>query len=127
MFPRESKYPKYDPAEYWDSYVKFFMFGDKKYSLTGEIRIFNKVGEAYGYLIDNAYVVDFNNNIEFLLSANIYVNEDQIFNDDKYEYDQIGFPFLSNLGAVIYNYELKRERKNLPNLSKLRLDYSSED
>lgn len=127
MFPRESKYPKYDPAEYWDSYVKFFMFGDKKDTLTGEIRIFNKVGEAYGYLIDNAYVVDFNNNIEFLLSAVIYVNEDQIFNDDKYEYDQIGFPFLSNLGAVIYNYELKRERKNLPNLSKLRLDYSSED
>ncbi len=127
MFPRESEYPKYNSSEYWDSYVKFFMFGDKKDSLSGEIRIFNKVGDAYGYLIDNAYVVDFKNNIEFLLSAVIYVNENQIFNDDKYEYDQIGFPFLSNLGRVIYVYELKRERKNIPDLSNSKFDYSSED
>lgn len=127
MFPRESKFPRYNKTEYWDSYVKFFMFGDAKDSLNGDIRIFNKVGEAYGYLIDNAYVIDFKNNIEFLLSSVIYVNEDQIFNDDKYEYDQIGFPFLSNLGKVIYDHELKRKRKFEPDLSKFRFDYYVEE
>jgi hypothetical protein len=127
MFPRENQFPKYNSSEYWDSYVKFFMFGDAKDSLNGDIRIFNKVGEAYGYLIDNAYVIDFKNNIEFLLSAVIYVNEDQIFNDDKYEYDQIGFPFLSNLGKVIYDHELKRKRKFEPDLSKFRFDYYAEE
>jgi hypothetical protein len=61
------------------------------------------------------------------LSAVIYVNEDQIFNDDKYEYDQIGFPFLSNLGKVIYDHELKRKRKFEPDLSKFRFDYYVEE
>jgi hypothetical protein len=127
MFTRESKFPKYNSPEYWDSYVKFFMFGDTKDSLRGYIRIFNKVGEAYCYLIDNAYVVDFKNNIEFLLSAVIYVNEDQIFNDDKYEYDQIGFPFLSNLGKVIYDYELARKKKFVPDLAKFRFNYTEDE
>jgi hypothetical protein len=40
MFPRESKFPRYNKTEYWDSYVKFFMFGDAKDSLNGDIRIF---------------------------------------------------------------------------------------
>jgi len=127
MFPRESEFPRYNKIEYWDSYVKFFMFGDSKDSLSGDIRIFNKVGEAYGYLIDNAYIIDFKNNIEFLLSAVIYVNEDQIFNDDIYEYDKIGFPFLSKLGKVIYDHELKRKKKFEPDLSKFGFDYSSEE
>ncbi|MDP3682829.1 MAG: hypothetical protein Q8S01_02755, partial [Ignavibacteria bacterium] len=91
--------------------VKFFFCGDTKDTLPDYIKIYNKVGMAYGYLIDNAYIVDSNNKIEFLLSAVIYVNEDEIFNDDKYEYDEIGLPFLANLGRVIYSYEL--ERKNL--------------
>jgi len=49
--------------------------------------------------------------VEFLLSAVIYVNEDEIFNDDKYEYDEIGLPFLANLGRVIYKYELERKSR----------------
>jgi len=48
---------------------------------------------------------------EFLLTAVIQVNENQIYNDDKYEYDEIAFPFLANLGRVIYDYEVKRPRQ----------------
>lgn len=119
MLPRESKYPKYEPyEEYWDGYVKFFMYGDTKDSIPSHIRIFNKVGLAYGYLTDNAYIIDTKNNIEFFLSATIYVNEDGIFNDDKYEYDSIGFPFLARLGRYIYEYELKRKKDFLPDFSK---------
>jgi len=124
MLPRECAYPEYDPTEYYESYGKFFMFGDSKQPITTNIRIFNKVGEAYGYLSDNAYIVDFENKIEFLLTAVIYVNADGIFNDDKYEYDTIGFPFLANLGRVIHEYEKTRPRKHAPNLEKFRLDYS---
>lgn len=123
MRPRECAYPEYDANEYNDSYAKFFMFGDSKQPIPSNIRIFNKVGEAYGYLSDNAYIVDFDNKIEFLLTAVIYVNADGIFNDDKYEYDTIGFPFLANLGRVIYEYEKTRSRKYVPNLENFRLDY----
>ena len=121
MYPRESSYPKYDQSVYPDNYVKFFMFSNSVDSIGRNIRIFNKVGQAYGYLIDNAYIVDFKNGVEFLLSAVIYVNDNQIFNDDKYGYDEIGFPFLANLGKVLYEYELKRDKKFSPDLSKFNL------
>jgi hypothetical protein len=126
MSPLESKSPHYpdaDSAGAWDSYCKFLMFGDNKKPMPKHIRIFNKVGDAYGFLIDNAYIVDFEKNIEFFLSAVIYCNSDEIFNDDKYDYDKIGFPFLANLGRLVYDFEAKRERKRQPDLSRFRFDY----
>jgi len=117
-FPREHQFPKYDPVEYYDSYVKFFMYGDKKEPIPDHIRIFNKVGYAYGFLTDCAYIVDFQQNIEFLLTATIHVNANKTYNDDTYEYDEVGIPFLANLGRAVYEYELKRERKHRPNLER---------
>ena len=92
----------YDPKEYFDGYCKFFMFGDTKEPIPDYIKIFNKVGEAYGTLTDCAYIVDSKNNIEFLVSATILVNKNKIFNDGIYEYDSIGFPFLAELGRQLY-------------------------
>ncbi|MEL7532784.1 MAG: serine hydrolase [Bacteroidota bacterium] len=116
--PRESAYPQYDDSVYYDGYVKFFMYGDTQDTIPDHIRIFNKVGFAYGFLTDNAYIIDLENGIEFMLSATLWVNENQIFNDDQYEYEQIGFPFLAQLGWAVYDYELKRARKVKPDLSK---------
>ncbi len=128
MLPHESRIAAYqDTSKYYDSYVKFFMFGDKKEPIPPHIRIFNKVGQAYGYLIDNAYIVDFRNNIEFLLSAVIQVNENQIYNDNDYEYDEIGYPFLAELGLAVYDYELKRVRVQAPDLSRFKIDYTGND
>jgi hypothetical protein len=123
MFPGESKNPIYD-SSYYNSYGKFFMFGDKKEPIPANIRIFNKAGWAYGYLTDNAYIVDFQHNIEFMLTATILVNENQIFNDGNYEYDTIGKPFLANLGRVIYEFEMGRKKTYLPDLSKFKIEYS---
>ncbi len=119
MLPRESDYPSYpDSARYYDSYVKFFMFGDSKAPLPNNIRIFNKVGNAYGYLIDNAYIVDVENKIEFFLSAVIQVNDNQIYNDDTYEYKTLGYPFFAKLGQAVYDYERQRKRAFSPDLQK---------
>jgi beta-lactamase family protein len=122
MLPRESAEPAYpDREEYWDSYGKYFLFGDSKAPIPSHVRIFNKVGEAYGYLIDDAYVVDFDAGVEFLLTAVILVNADGIFNDDKYEYDEIGLPFLARLGRAVYEHELRRERPRRPDLTRFRV------
>ena len=83
------------------------------------MRIFNKVGLAYGYLTDNAYIVDFERGVEFLLTATVLVNENGIFNDEKYEYDEVGLPFLAAVGRVLYDYELTRDRAFTPDLSTL--------
>ena len=100
----------YDPEEYYDSYCKFFIYGDSKENIPEHIKIYNKVGFAYGTLTDCAYIVDEKNQIEFMLTATILVNENAIFNDDKYEYDEIGIPFLAQLGREFYNYELERKK-----------------
>lgn len=99
----------YDQKTYYDGYCKFFMYGDTKEKIPHTLKIYNKVGFAYGTLTDCAYIHDTKNNIEFLLTATIMVNKNGIFNDDTYEYDEIGIPFLAQLGREIYQQELKRK------------------
>ena len=122
MTPQESDFPQYD-SNYNGAYVKLLMYGGKG-ELDSNIRIFNKEGDAYGFLTDVAYIVDYKNNIEFFLSANIYCNSDGIFNDDHYDYETVGYPFLRNLGRVIYEYELQRKRERIPDLSTFKLQDS---
>jgi len=123
QFPGETNYPKYDPSEYYDSYVKFFFNDPAHEGLPEGVRVFNKVGWAYGCLTDVSYVADFKNNIEFMLACTIYVNKDGVLNDNKYEYETVGQPFLYRLGQLIYNYELHRKRKYKPDLSGFRMEY----
>ena len=122
-FPRESSHPYYDSATYYDAYCKFLLYGSKKGDLPKNIRIFNKVGDAYGFLTDIAYIVDFEHKVEFMLSATISCNSDGIYNDDKYDYDTVGYPFMQHLGEVILKYEQARKRKYPPNLTKFTLSY----
>ena len=98
----------YDPKEYYDGYCKFLMFGDTKENIPANIKIYNKVGDAYGTLIDCAYIVDTENKVEFMVSATLLVNKDGIFNDDAYDYDAIGFPFMAELGRQLYAKNLKK-------------------
>ena len=97
----ESIYPNYKDPEYWDSYCKFFIYGDKKGAMTPEIRIYNKIGFAYGTLTDVAYIKDNNTGLDFFLTATVLVNENQIFNDNNYEFEELGIPFLAALGREI--------------------------
>lgn len=100
----------YTTNEYYDSYVKFFMYGDSHESIPENIKIYNKVGYAYGTLTDCAYIIDTQNNIEFLLTTTILVNKNGIFNDDTYEFDSVGIPFLAQLGRELYQQELRRKK-----------------
>lgn len=114
MAPGESASPVYPAPDYWDTYVKFLYFGAEKTKPESHIRIFNKPGDAYGFMIDGAYFVDYENKVEFLLSAIIHCNSDGIYNDDQYEYKTIGLPFMKNLGHIIYDYERTKVRKASP-------------
>ena len=125
QLPTESTFPPYsaDSASYWPAYCKFLLFGAEKEPWPKNIRVFNKTGDAYGQMLDVAYIVDYDKKIEFFLSAVIYCNEDGILNDDKYDYNKLGLPFMKHLGEVIYEYELKRSRKTVPDLSPLIFEY----
>ena len=113
QYPSETDYPKYDSAHFYDSYVKFF-FQDSTHNMPKHIRVFNKVGWAYGFLTDVSYVLDTKNNIDYMLSATIYVNSDGVVNDSKYDEATVGFPFLNQIGKAFYQFELERPRKFKP-------------
>ena len=107
ILPKEAGY---NPDDYNDSYGKFLLFGDTKEEIPAYIKIYNKVGYAYGTLTDCAYVHDEKNKIEFMVTATILVNADGIFNDNNYEYDEIGIPFLDALGDELYEIEKNRKK-----------------
>jgi hypothetical protein len=117
--PTESSYPTYDSSEYYPAYAKFIMLGSEKGPIPSNIKIFSKAGDAYGFLLDNTYIIDTDAKVEFMLSAVIYVNADGILNDNTYDYRTIGLPFMKNLGNTIYNYELSRKRAFRPNFDNL--------
>jgi len=125
QLPREEGHPRYDTAEYFDSYTKFFMFKAGRTPIPSYIRVFNKPGWSYGFLTDVAYIADWEHKVEFMLSAVIYVNSDGVLNDDKYDYEEIGYPFFKEVGNIIYRYELQRPRKYRPNLQKFVFNYTT--
>lgn len=122
-FPSESESPKYDTSKVGDASAKFLFYGAAKGRAPKHIRIFNKIGGAYGFLTDVCYFVDFEKKIEFFLSATILCNSDGVFNDDKYDYDTVGYPFLKNIGQLIYEHEVQRKKKRLPDLSRYKIGY----
>jgi len=124
MWPTESKHPTYDPPEYFPAYCKWLFYGGDSLAMVNpNIRIFNKIGDSYGYDIDNAYIVDFKTKTEFILSAVVQSNDDGIYNDNKYEYKTVCLPFMKNLGQLIYQYELNRKKEYLPDLKKFKFRY----
>lgn len=112
--PSQSDFPKYDTKEFFDSYARFFMYRAGKNPIPDHIKIYNKAGWSYGFLIDNAYIADHKNKVEFMVSAVIYANKDDILNDDKYDYEKVGYPFFKEVGEIIYQHELTRKRKYRP-------------
>jgi len=123
MLPRESSYPTYDTTKFYDGYSKFFKFGSEKTPIPARFRLFNKTGWSYGHLVDGGYFVDFETGVEFMVSAIVYVNEDEVLNDDKYETAEVGLPFFAELGEYLYQRELKRKKQLLPDLSSFKFSY----
>ena len=110
MLPRESSHPTYNKS-YHDSYKKYFIYGDSKKPITHyDTKVTNIVGQSYGFMVDCAYIHNEKEGVEFLLSAVIYANEDEVINDGKYEYNSLAMPFLAELGRQMYQYELKRKK-----------------
>lgn len=119
MMPYESCSPLYgDRTQFIDSYKKYLFYGQDSVEIINKnIRIFNVVGESYGYTTDCAYIVDFENKVEFMVSATYYVQESNgVINGTDDAYNLYVMPFFRNLGQSIYTYELHRKKKYLPNL-----------
>ena len=93
-----NKSPKdigYDNKKYHDTYSNLLVFGDTNQPIKG-IEIYNKIGFAYGYVSETAFIET--EKLSIIISIAMKVNSNQIFNDDNYEYEEIAFPFLGEFG-----------------------------
>jgi len=109
-YPRESDDPVYPSPEYYDAYAKYFVLGGSRANAPEGYRAYGKIGEAYGYLSDSSYLVDKSTDSECFLSAVIHCNPDGIYNDDKYDYEETGLPFLAALGKSVLAFESSRNK-----------------
>lgn len=108
QYPRQSKNPVYEAAAYPDHYVKYLLPGLVRAVPEARLRLLGKVGQAYGFTIDNAYAEDSASGRAFFLAAVIYTNADGVLNDDRYEYDQVALPLLTDLGEAAARYSWPR-------------------
>lgn len=92
-----------DTAVFHPNFLRFTLFGRDKKIQYPDIEYFNKSAMAYGFLADCSYLKDTINDVEFFLSICMYVNKDEILNDNKYEYDDVGVPFMKRFGELIYS------------------------
>ena len=89
-------------SKFFNSYNKFFIHGTDTILNNTDVRVYNKIGQAYGTSTDSAYIKNYKEDLEFFLTATIYTNKNKIINDNIYEYGDIAIPFLSNLSKALY-------------------------
>ncbi len=104
-YPRESRNPVYPAAEYPDDFCKFLLPGVRRVlpsAVPGErVEITGKIGQAYGFTIENSYLMNPANGRSVFVTAALYTNADEILNDDTYEYATVAEPFLADLGEMV--------------------------
>jgi len=100
-FPGESRDPHYPKAEYPDAWGKFLLPGLERVAPKSSWRIVNKIGRAYGFSVENAWVVHRPSGRALFVSAAIYTNANGVLNDGKYEYEDAADPFFAALGEIV--------------------------
>jgi hypothetical protein len=77
-----------------------FLRGIERVRPRGHFELYAKIGQAFGFLVANAYVVDKDTGRSFFLIASVYANPDETMNDDLYAYTSISFPALADVGEA---------------------------
>ena len=110
-YPRESPNPVYSPDTFPDDVSKFLLPGVRRIfpsTRPGErVEVTGKIGQAYGFTVENSYLHNTANGRAVFVSAVIYTNSDGVSNDDRYQYDAIGRPFMADLGELVANAWLR--------------------
>jgi hypothetical protein len=77
------------------------------------IKIFNNSGKDLGFMVDNAYIIDTKNGIDFFLTVVIKCNRADIFRDEYYDYEKTGMSFMKNISTFIHEYEINRKKTSV--------------
>lgn len=111
QFPRESDNPRYDPKTHPDHACKFILPGVRKVIPAEHARVYDKLGRAYGFSTENAYVEDERTGRGFFLAIVIYTNPNGLLNDNRYAYEKLADPFLEAVGELVARAVLGAEAR----------------
>jgi hypothetical protein len=100
-YPSASGNPRYPKDQYPDSWGKFLLPGLERVAPKDAWRIANKIGRAYGFSIENAWVLHVPSGRGLFVTAAVYTNANGVLNDGIYEYEQTADPFLAALGELV--------------------------
>lgn len=100
QYPCSSANPSYARERHPDEWCKFFLPGLRRVLPGNALRVYNKIGQAYGHTIDNALIVDCETGRGFFLAATVYTNANGVLNDDKYEYGR-GEALLADIAEAV--------------------------
>jgi hypothetical protein len=100
-FPRESRNPRYDGDKTADHDCKFVLRGVRDVVPAAHLRVFDKIGRAYGFSVENAWLEDTRTGRGCFLAIVLYTNPDGVVNDGEYAYETIAAPFLDGAGRAI--------------------------
>jgi hypothetical protein len=77
------------------------------------IKIFNNSGKGAGFMIDNAYVIDTRNGVDFFLTVVIKCNKADILGEEYYEYETTGLSFMKKISRLVHEYEINEKEKTV--------------
>ncbi|MFK7738773.1 MAG: serine hydrolase [Planctomycetota bacterium] len=99
--PRESRNPVYDAGKTPDHACKFVLPGVRRVVPAEHLRVYDKIGRAYGFSTENAYIEDERTGRGFFLAIVLYTNPNGVLNDDRYAYEELADPFLAAVGELV--------------------------
>jgi hypothetical protein len=105
--PADSEFSEYaSRAEYPDDYCKY-LFGNRMGDPA--LKVFSNSGKGLGFILENSYVIDTKNGIDFFLTVMVKCNRDDIFGDDQPLYSQVGIPLMRRIARTVHASEIERK------------------
>lgn len=109
QWPEDSENP-ITPGETYNPFrFKPVLPGLLKVAPKSRWKVYNKAGKAYGFRVENAYIVDKRTKRSVFITAAIYANPNTVVNDGKYAYNRLADPLIHALTrAVVRSKKFKR-------------------
>ncbi len=106
--------------------TKFLYFGEKNIDFNefDNIISLNIIGQAYGFMLESAYLCNLETGAEVIVSVRGYFNKNDILGDDIYEYKTIGYPAFRHIARVLLDRAANRNRQSLDEWKMERLYFS---
>jgi hypothetical protein len=108
--PSESKNPVVERTRTFDEFQKPLLAAMTAALPGHRVRIYGKAGRAFGFMVENAYIVDETSHRSVFFTATAFGNSDQTMNDDKYDYERVSGPLLANVARLVAKQWLEQPR-----------------